>query len=334
MKERELIETIHSLAGPDKDGLLLCGIGDDCAVVRKTKEKVLLYSIDTLIESVHFDTRWHPPELLGKKAVSVNVSDIAAMGGRPLYLLFSLGLPSGFDEDWALRLSKGVAAGCRRYDCALIGGDTVRSPEGVSLTLSVIGEMEENQVLYRHGARAGDTIYVSGPLGLAAAGLALYKNNIGVKDEFSRLYGAHLDPVARVKLGKILAGSGLVHAMMDLSDGLATDLAHLCLQSRLGARIFQERLPLDPALNKAATLLGQDSLQWMISGGEDFELLLTAPSGATKKLQEVVANSGHLLYPVGTMQRGHGVQLVSDNSSQAPLERPIDFLGFDHFNQK
>ncbi|HHB75945.1 MAG TPA: thiamine-monophosphate kinase, partial [Desulfobulbus sp.] len=179
MKERELIDTIHALIGPEKIGSLLCGIGDDCAVVRKTKELVLLYSMDTLIETVHFDRRWHPPGLLGKKAVSVNVSDIAAMGGRPCYLLFSLGLPSGFDEDWVLRLSKGVAEGCRRYDCALIGGDTVRSPEGVSLTLSVVGEMAKNQVLYRHGARAGDIVYVSGPLGLAAAGLALYTDNIG-----------------------------------------------------------------------------------------------------------------------------------------------------------
>jgi thiamine-monophosphate kinase len=332
MKERELIDTIHSIIKPVKGASLLCGIGDDCAVVRKTNNIVLLYSIDTLVESVHFEKSWHPPELLGKKAVSVNVSDIAAMGGRPLYLLFSLGLPSGFDEDWAVRLSTGVAEGCRRYDCALIGGDTVKSPKGVVLTLSVIGEMEEKQVLYRHGAKAGDIIYVSGPLGLAAGGLALFRRKIAGDVEFSSLYDAHLDPVARVDLGRILAESGLVHAMMDLSDGLATDLSHICAQSRLGAKIFKEQLPADPALKKAAVLLDQESLHWMISGGEDFELLLTVAPRATKKLQEVMAKFGHFLYPVGKMIKGNGVLLVSAGLDGRPSEISIDFFGFDHFN--
>jgi thiamine-monophosphate kinase len=332
MKERELIDTIHALTGPEKDVSLLCGIGDDCAVVRKTKELVLLYTMDTLVESVHFEKSWHPAELLGRKAVSVNVSDIAAMGGRPLYLLFSLGLPPNFDEEWAMRLSRGVAEGCRRYDCTLIGGDTVRSPEGAVLTLSVIGEMKDQQVLYRHGAQPGDIIYVSGPLGLAAGGLALFSRQMGGEDDFSPLYTAHLDPTARVELGRILAESGLVHAMMDLSDGLATDLAHICKQSRLGARVFQEQLPLDHALKKAATLLGRDSLQWMISGGEDFELLLTVAPHATKKLQEVMANSGHLLYPIGKMIKGNGVVLVPAGSNENLSETSIDFLGFDHFN--
>jgi len=330
MNERELIRHIDAMAGLKNDQALLCGIGDDCAVVRKTDEQVLLYTMDTLIESVHFDLRWHPPELLGKKAVSVNVSDIAAMGGNPRYLLFSLGLPPNFDDEWALNLSTGVARACEQYDCLLIGGDTVSSPAGITLTLTVVGEARAEQVLYRHGARAGDSIYVSGPLGLAAAGLALCKGKMGREEEFKQLYEAHLDPRARVVLGKLLARSGLVNSMMDLSDGLATDLAHICERSGLGARILREQLPCDPVLEKAAVLLGRDSIDWMISGGEDYELLFTVPMGATERLQEVVANSGHVLYPVGKMFREKGIHLVTEEAGKRTTIA-VDYRGFDHF---
>ncbi len=331
MNERELIRRINAMAGPGRDRALLCGIGDDCAVIRKTDELVLLYTMDTLIESVHFDLGWHPPELLGKKAVSVNVSDVAAMGGQPRYLLFSLGLPPDFDDEWALKLSTGVARACKQYDCLLIGGDTVSSPGGISLTLTVVGEARAEQVLYRHGAQVGDSIYVSGFLGLAAAGLALCKRNIECREEFKSLYAAHLDPDARVELGKLLARSGLVNAMMDLSDGLATDLAHICDRSGLGARIYRKQLPRNTALEKAAGLLGQNSLDWIIGGGEDYELLFTVPEGATERLQEVVANSKHVLYPVGTIVRGKGIQLVAEVGGKQTAT-PIAYLGFDHFS--
>jgi len=330
MKELELIRHIDAMAGPGRDRELLCGIGDDCAVVRKTEELVLLYTMDTLIESVHFDLRWHPPELLGQKAVSVNVSDIAAMGGQPRYVLFSLGLPPDFDDEWALKLSTGVARACEKYGCLLIGGDTVSSPAGITLTLTVIGEVRAEQVLYRHGAQVGDSIYVSGFLGLAAAGLALCKGEIGREEEFKQLYAAHLNPHARVELGSLLGRSGLVNAMMDLSDGLATDLAHICDRSGLGAQIYQKKLPQNAALEKAAALLGQDRLDWIIGGGEDYELLFTVSKGATERLQEVVANFNHVLYPVGTIVRGKGIQLVADVDGER-TETPIAYLGFDHF---
>ncbi len=333
MKERDLIAAIQARASATDSPSPLCGIGDDCAVTRKDDNEVLLYSIDTLVESVHFDRSFHPPELLGKKAVSVNVSDIAAMGGEPRFLLFSLGLPVGFDEKWVLLLSDGVAKACSHYGCTLIGGDTVASPGGVTMSLCVIGEMAAEQVLYRHGARAGDSIYVSGPLGRAAAGLELLKRDMGHVDRFAELYKAHLDPKARVGLGKKLAASGVVHAMMDLSDGLATDLAHLCGRSGLGAVVYQDKLPVDPLLEQAAKLLKQESLPWKISGGEDYELLFTVPPHATKKLQELVAESGDILYPVGTMTTGEGVTLVRDDPSLQDREIPVSFLGFDHFNK-
>ncbi len=329
MKERELIDAIHAMTGSETGESLLCGIGDDCAVVRKTMDQVLLYTMDTLVDSVHFDKRWHLPEQLGRKAVSVNVSDIAAMGGQPLHILFSLGLPSTYEEGWAVKLCQGVAEACKRYDCVLIGGDTVCSPCGVTLTLTVVGEAQADQVLYRHGAKAGDIVYVTGFLGLAAGGLELCKRDLCKEEQFKKLYDAHLDPVARVELGRLLAESGLVHAMMDLSDGLATDLAHICTRSKLGAKIYQQQLPLDPILENAASLLDHDPLAWMIAGGEDYELVLTAPPGAAKKLQGLMAQSNHILYPVGEMVEGNGVHLAAEDTGRTTT---IDFLGFDHFN--
>ncbi|HHB75347.1 MAG TPA: thiamine-phosphate kinase [Desulfobulbus sp.] len=334
MKERDLIAAIQDRTVTAANPSLLYGIGDDCAVTRKDDADVLLYSIDTLVESVHFDCAFHPPGLLGKKAVSVNVSDIAAMGGDPRFLLFSLGLPTGFDEQWVLKLSDGVAEACRQYGCTLIGGDTVASPGGINMSLCVIGEMAADQVLYRHGGREGDIVYVSGPLGMAAAGFDLLRHDMGGRDRFADLYKAHLDPRARVGLGKRLAASGIVHAMMDLSDGLATDLAHLCRRSKLGAVIYQDKLPEDPVLTEAAGLLGRESLPWMISGGEDYELLFTVAPHATKKLQEVVATTGDLLYPVGTMTTGKGVTLIENDAHRRQREIPIAFCGFDHFSTR
>jgi len=332
VKERDLIEQIRLLAGTASEDLLQ-GIGDDCAVIKKTEETVWLLTMDTLIESVHFDCSWHPAAKLGRKAVSVNVSDIAAMGGKPVFVLLSLGLPTGFAEQWLDEFSAGLLSACRDYGCLLIGGDTVCSPDRVALTLTVIGEMEKERVLYRHGARVGDTIWVTGPLGSAAAGLALFRSGKGVDDpELEPLLEAHLDPRARVRLAGLLARSGLVHAMMDLSDGLATDLSHLCEQSKVGARVMADRLPAHLALSPAAALLQQDQLNWMISGGEDYELLFTASPADRQNVLQLAAEHGCPLYPVGTIVDSPGVILVRDQEKMGEgNEQNISYQGYDHF---
>ena len=156
MNERQIIEYITALTG-QADEQLLKGIGDDCAVIRKDGNRVWLLTMDTLIESVHFNAAFHPPEKLGRKAVSVNVSDIGAMGGKPVFVLLSAGLPSGFDETWFQAFAQGLADGCREYGCVIIGGDTVASPGGFTFTLTVIGEAEADKVVYRSGARPGGT---------------------------------------------------------------------------------------------------------------------------------------------------------------------------------
>jgi len=287
--------------------------------------------MDTLVESVHFDVSWHPPDLLGRKAVSVNVSDIAAMGGKPCFVLLSLGLPAGFDHAWAQLLTSGITSGCREYGCMLVGGDTVCSPEGVVLTITVIGEMPENKVLYRRGAKIGDTVWVTGDLGSAAAGLALcQQGEAQLSATFKPLVQRHLDPHARVKLAGLLAESGLVHSMMDLSDGLATDLSHLCRQSNVGARIIADQLPAHPFLTEAAQKCATDPLKWMISGGEDYELVFTSPPEAADALQSLGQHSGYQLFPVGTIVKKNGVVLAK-NTEAAVSEQVISYLGFDHF---
>ena len=332
MNERQIIDTIASLAGP-ADGRLVKGIGDDCAVISGDRGRAWLLTMDTLIESVHFNPAFHPPEKLGRKAVSVNVSDIAAMGGTPIFALLSAGLPRGFDQAWLAAFVRGLAEACDEYGCRIIGGDTVASPAGYNFSLTLIGEAETEQVLYRSGARVGDTIWVSGELGLAAAGLALLNGGLGNGEAaFDRLRDKHLDPQARVTLARELAVSGLVHAMMDLSDGLATDLAHLCVQSGVGARIIAADLPGLAALAGAARLLGADAEQWTIGGGEDFELLFTAAPAATERLRAIGVACGLTLFPVGSIVAGEGVVLVRERPDGTLQERLVAFQGYDHFS--
>jgi len=331
MNELELIEHIRQLAASRTDGLLI-GIGDDCAVAEKGGGRVWLLTMDTLIESVHFRRDWHPPELLGRKAVAVNVSDIAAMGGRPLFVLLSLGLPADFDPAWARRFMQGLTAACHEQGCLLIGGDTVRSPERVSLTLTLIGEMRKEQVLRRDTARPGDTIFVSGPLGWSAAGLALLQaGKMLAEPEWQQLILAHLDPQPRVELGQFLAGTGLVHAMMDMSDGLATDLAQICKASQVGAVVEADLLPGGGELAAAADLLKKDALRWMIFGGEDYELLFTAAEADGESLRRMAAAQGWTIHPAGRIIAGQGLKLVR---SCGTIEENISFQGFDHFTHE
>ena len=338
MTERDLIEQISQLVCHQGKGLVQ-GIGDDCAVVEKDGRHVWLLTMDTLIESVHFDCSWHPPFLLGRKTVSVNASDIAAMGGRPVFALLSLGLPADFSPEWVTELNRGIYDACGQYGCLLIGGDTVCSPGKIALTLTLIGEAARDQVLYRHGAAAGDIIWVSGALGYAAAGLDYFRSGrtLAVQSEYpaeiSRCIKAHLDPEARVGLAGTLARTGAVHAMMDISDGLATDLSHLCRQSHVAAVIDEEKLPGRQELAPAASLLGLSGKEitgWMIAGGEDYELLFTASPKDCHIIQAAASEHGVAVTPVGKILEGQGVHLRRKTACGYEDER-ISFQGFDHF---
>jgi len=332
MKERDLIDQIHRLTESNSDQLLK-GIGDDCAVIRKNRDTAWLLTMDTLLEGVHFDRTLHPPDQLAEKSLAVNISDIAAMGGKPLFVLLSLGLPRKFSEQWFEQFSAGLARTLADYGCLLVGGDTVASPEGISLTLTVIGEARQSEVLYRSTARIGDTLWVSGPLGLSAAGFELLRSGRRDTLTLQSLVAAHLRPRARVGLGRQLSKSGVVHAMIDISDGLATDLAHLTQASGVGAKISADKLFVHPDLLKAAEVLGKAPLEWMLKGGEDYELLFTAAPEDTDAIVRLAAGSGQRLFSIGSIVAGSGVILLtSGNKKTERHEISVTFQGFDHFS--
>jgi thiamine-monophosphate kinase len=331
ISELDLIRRIRAQAAP-ADANLLQGIGDDCAVLAISSAAPLsLITTDTLVEGIHFDLKWHSPELLGRKAVAVNISDVAAMGGSPRFVLLSLAAPATFSMELVDRFMQGFMAALADYRVTLIGGDTVRSTQGLVLSVTVLGEVDRRQVLYRSGARPGDQIWVSGFLGQAATGLEICRQRqTALQQSYPELVTAHLEPIPELALGRALAKSGLVTAMIDMSDGLASDLAHVCEESGVGAVVRAEDLPISESTQQAALALGLDPRKLAIAGGEDYRLLFTAKPTAREKIQELANHAiGGKLFLVGEIVDGQGVLLSADGQSSS-----IDFQGYDHFSDK
>ena len=323
--EREIIARIRQAAGVSGD--LVVGIGDDCAVYKTSPDRLSLVTTDTMVAGVHFDSAWHPPLELGRKAASVNLSDIAAMGGLPRFALLSLALIPAFGSQWLDAFMAGFLAVLSEHGVVLIGGDTVQGGHESVLSVTVLGEIPEAELITRKGARVGDVVLVSGFLGEAAAGLALCRMGLARDPGWQSLAAAHLDPVPQVALGRMLAASGLVHAMQDLSDGLATDLAHICAESGVGAEVAAEKIPLSPLLRKAAEICDHSPLDWALAGGEDYQLLFTAGEPQVAALCGLVREKiGRELYAVGRIVEGRGVFL-----EEAGQRREISYRGYEHF---
>ena len=329
--ERYIIEHISDLLGLSSDKHVIKGIGDDCAVLRKDNKKCFLVTTDTLIEGVHFDLAWHPPFLLGRKTAAVNISDIAAMGGQPRFALLSMAFPVAAPA-WLDEFLAGFIGMLQEYDIHLVGGDTVKSPNDISITVTVIGEAAEGTISYRAGAVCDDLVFVSGALGNAAAGLALCRAGIpddGLK-QWQQLVGAHLDPQPQVQLGIMLAESGLVHAMMDISDGLATDLSHICTESGTGAEIIKEKLPISEELKSAAGKLVTPVLDWILKGGEDYQLLFIIPPEHEQDVCNLVREKkGQEIFCIGKIIESPGIFLVDGLS-----RKDVSYQGYDHFRDR
>jgi len=322
--ERELIALVRAMAGEGK-GLVL-GIGDDCAAFCPEPGRLTLVTSDALVAGVHFDLSWHPAHALGRKAAAVNLSDIAAMGGTPRFALLNLALPTAMANQWLDEFMAGFLAMLGEHGVLLIGGDTVASPHDLMISVTVTGEVAEGEMLSRKGARPGDLIMVSGQLGEAAAGLALCRQGLEGDPRWQPLLMAHLDPAPQVGLGLVLGQSGLVHALQDISDGLATDLAHICAESGVGAVVEAEAIPVSPLLMEAAGVCGHSPLAWALSGGEDYQLLLTVPADKARDLSELLREkTGRELFSVGRIVAGRGVIL-----DEAGQKRDISFQGYEH----
>jgi thiamine-monophosphate kinase len=339
-----LVAVTESVTSPDA-GRVALGIGDDAALLEVPPERQLVATIDTLVEEVHFRRDWTGPADLGWKSLAVNISDVAAMGAEPLAAFLSLALSEETDVGWVEAFTRGMEACAREYGCALAGGDTVRSPRGVTITVALLGTVERGRALLRSGAQVGDAVCVTGTLGDSAAGLALLEKGVGGSvlgvrsdglpnteyrtpstDEFASLLAAHNRPCPRLKAARALAASGSVTAMMDLSDGLASDVRHLAARSGAGARIRREALPISEAARAAGAALGVDPTQWALHGGEDYELLFTLAPSAVEPARDCLSNMGVAMTVVGEVV-SERLEIIGADGSKVTLAPE----GFQHF---
>ena len=268
--EFALIERLCAQA-PAAHPDLLAGVGDDAAVIGGTRAdgSHLLVTTDMLVENSHFRCDWATPEQIGIKSVVCNVSDIAAMGGTPTFMFVSLALAPETEVQWAESLYRGMGKACRRYGVTLAGGDTTHGA-AVTISITLLGRVAPENLCLRSHARPGDLLCVTGPLGSAAAGLAMMTAGLNPPD---LLKEKHLTPGCRLDVGPAIAP--LAHAMIDVSDGLAAEVNHICKQSGTGAEIVAADIPMHPLAFEAARMTGSDPLTFALAGGEDFELLFS-----------------------------------------------------------
>ncbi|HWQ34008.1 MAG TPA: thiamine-phosphate kinase [Blastocatellia bacterium] len=314
---------------------LICGIGDDTAILGQRAGRETLITADLLIEDVHFKPAYTPFQCLGHKSLAVSLSDIAAMGGVPRYALLTLGIPKSLSDDgqWE-EFFAGYFALAEEFNVTLIGGDTCAAPDRLTIDSIVLGECDEGKALRRNGARTGDAIYLTGEIGASAAGLELLRRGERLS-QGSRAAGqnalrAHLMPQPRVKFGRLVGASGLAHAMVDVSDGLAQDLAHICEESGVGAIIDFESV-----LVAAETRLVRESddaaFALAISGGEDYELLLTADRDDEAALLEMARQCNLPLTRIGEVTDADPATGFAPLLRRAGRIEPVTVRGYDHF---
>jgi len=325
--EWDLIAALSREFGPAPAGVIL-GIGDDCAAIEIPGPDYLLWTVDTLVEGVHFDLAYTSLSQLGWKSLTVNLSDIAAMGGEPGYALLSLGWPPARDRGEAREFAAGLGQAAREYGVAVIGGDTVSSPGGLIITVTLTGRVPAAQMLRRAGAQIGDLIFVTGPLGEAAAGLEILRRGLDLSPDLKEgLTEAQLRPRPHLRAGRLLAQEGLATALIDTSDGVATDLDHICRASGAGAMIPAALVPVSPRVTAAALHLGRAPLELALTGGEDYLLLFTCTPSQAARLPESFSRAGLAApLPLGRIVPGDRV-FLSTSAGQVD----ISGKGYDHF---
>jgi thiamine-monophosphate kinase len=322
----------------------LRGIGDDAAVLAPDSGAALLVTTDMLLEGIHFQRHWGLPRELGRKALAVNVSDIAAMGGHPLHALLGLAIPSeGISLTEVEALLLGLEEEAAFHGVTLVGGDTCASASGLVLSVTLLGRAPTEGPVLRSGARRGDSLWVTGTLGGSAAGLLALERGFrpgqawpaglprpdwlgqGEETAIQAALAAHLTPVPRVAAGQALVG--VASAMIDVSDGIASDAGHLCTESRVALRLQASRIPIHPGAGVMARLLGREALDLALRGGEDYELLFAAGADPTARLAEAapalpVTRIGEVTAgpPLPTLMHALGTEEILSG-------------GFDHFTK-
>lgn len=326
--EDDLVRRIRAATAADRDGVVV-GIGDDCAVLAPTPGMRLVATTDLLIEDVHFRRRYAPPSDIGWKALAVNVSDVASMGARSRWALVALACPAATTPDEIGAFYEGALALGREHGVAVVGGDTSSSPGGWFVNVTLLGETM--RAVLRSTARPDDVIAVTNTLGRSAAGLAVLERDRGPAgvdaDTLADVTAAHLRPRPRALEGRWLGAADGVTAMMDLSDGLATDLSRLCVESGVGAVVELDALPVAPSTRRVASAVERDALAWATGGGEDYELLVACAADAFPRIAAGLAKAtGSTLTRVGAFARTGRPRFVDGRGREIDVAR-----GFEHF---
>jgi thiamine-monophosphate kinase len=320
MREFELIDRyFHAFVD---DPTVLLGIGDDGAIVSPHSGKNLVVCVDTLVSGTHYlaDT---PAEVIAEKALAVNLSDLAAMGAAPKWFTLALSR-TAVDEVWLDAFSRGLKMAAEIYQVALIGGDTTSGCDAV--TIQVMGEIEPQKALLRSGAKADDMIVVSGQLGGAVAGLSILRNQVKMHDKVAReqCIFRHQQPVPRLALGQALVD--LATSAIDISDGLLADLGHILERSQMGATIYADKIPVDPALEQGPWN-EQDRLSMALTGGDDYELCFTVPAEKISELVSLAARLKISLTVIGKINADAGLHVLDQNGQDLQFTS----MGWQHF---
>lgn len=304
---------------------LLNRIGDDAALWQPSRSHRSVITTDALIENRHFRRDTMSLRDIGWRAMAANLSDLAAMGARPVLATVALGIPETLSADDLAEFYRGMLAVATPHGCAIAGGDTTRSSE-LLVSITAVGEVRPSNVKGRAGALPGDVLAVTGPLGASRAGLHLADNLNMLSTELAHeALNAHRNPEPRVSEGRWLAASANVHAMMDLSDGLSTDLVRMCAASKCAAVI--EDVPVAPAAREMACARNEDPQAYALAGGEDFELLFAANARAFRHLSERFRKRfGRELHAIGNVRKGNGVFVFKGGQ-----EQPLSSTGWDPF---
>ena len=292
------------------DENIVVGIGDDAAVIKP--KNMLVLTTDCLVEGDHFRKDWFTPEQIGMKAIEINVSDIAAMGAAPKYVLVSLAIPKDLDVKFFEGIYKGMWKVCEKYKIEIIGGNMTHC-ENIVISITLTGEVDKKNLSLRSGAKPGDYIVTTGHLGNGRAGLRMFQEKIEGYKEVKKKY---LEPKAQLK--KALKLAPFVNSMIDVSDGLASEIKHICIESKCGAIIYKDKIPISDEVRGIAKKLGEDEYEYALFGGEDFELVCTVSK------ENIDKANGFL---VGEITDNNKIILSSNGKDTF-----IDKRGYDHFS--
>ena len=336
--EFEIIERIRRLAeNPGLGNNIRLGIGDDCCVLNNESGQETVLSIDTVVEDVHFRRGYYSFFEIGGRAMATALSDLAAMAARPLAALAAVSMPKELSRDHIDELARGLIDTAARYGCPLIGGDMTSSPSGITITVTVVGSCPTDKAVSRSGACLGDEIWITGYPGTAAAVIGHCEKYLksdgktGYPEPSNELKGNVLVPRPRIDEAQIIAETGCLTSMIDISDGLAADLGHILEQSQCGAEIFIDRLPMNDYCTSVAEYLNKSAIDMVLYGGEDYELCFTtSPGTITGQLRDrIESSSGTNLHMIGRITEKSGsLELIDVDGKSSKL----DTRGFDHFN--